>query len=348
MPPLRGKDRFVGQKPASLSAKTPWRHLPESVRSLAKLLQQQSADTASAADLTRVVGDALEQVPQVHRKVQSTLDSIDLQPKSDKGPALDVALAVRKALQPKPAVKPATGYQLFYEEFRRQPTNGLKSQAVMASEAWESLSDEQRRAYDSRTPCTATTPSRPPTTPTTTTLAVQTSIVSDSEPQTEQRKERKDDGAVWGNILEAVRLQLALSSESCADRTYRAYALAGRVASDVSADQLRLALEKEFLAIYGPRRSGVLPICRVYTRWQSSSVLWVQLCLGRLNDGRSKRKPAQVEFVAVVETESPFVALVSGGRTSTRLTPMFLSALESALSLTTEGTWATTGMPNES
>ena len=159
----------------------------------------------------------------------------------------------------------------------------------------------------------------------------------------------------WGRLLEAVQLEVTARIGG-GKRQYQIYRLDAPFALKVCAnmDDLRKNIEDRFLALYEGRVSGargrrsqVLSACRVYSSQQTngeSEELWLQINVGRpaaaedewaRSASGKKLRQGLIFFVAFVRPGSPLVALASAGAASRKkLTPLVLSALESALTST--------------
>jgi len=169
----------------------------------------------------------------------------------------------------------------------------------------------------------------------------------------------------WSNLLEAVHLQVSSRTTTIwgKKKIYQVYQLAGPAMPVVSAaalEDVRRAVQKEFLAVYdGSIDDDVRAVryseCRVYAtiRTEPVTAIWIQINVGRSLDltdevnravSGEKKKKNGTEFVAVVTPESPLIVLTASRAASrSPFTPYIVSALEATLTCSVVGGYASQG-----
>ena len=155
----------------------------------------------------------------------------------------------------------------------------------------------------------------------------------------------------WGSLLEAVNLQVASRTTSVwgKKKIYEVYHLSAPVSLAGSLDDIRKNVEMEFRTVFhggGEDHSG----CRTYAVMSAANSLYIQLNIGKhydFSDERNratsgeKKKKADYEFIAIVNSASPIIALTASRAPSrSRLTKFVLTALDAALTQNKSATTA--------
>jgi hypothetical protein len=177
-----------------------------------------------------------------------------------------------------------------------------------------------------------------------------------TETQLDQELVKMD---LWANLLEAVHLEVSARTTRAwgKKKIYEVYQMAGPAMPVSNVEDIRQRIQKEFLAVYDGSiaQDNVRAIryseCRVYATIRSDPLaLWIQVNVGLSSDlsdevnrsitGKKKQKAA-TEFLAVVTPESPLVILTASRAASrSPFTPYVLSALETCLTCSVVGGYA--------
>lgn len=191
-------------------------------------------------------------------------------------------------------------------------------------------------------------------------------IASATEEESEATETQLDKELVkmdlWANLLEAVHLEVSARTTRSwgKKKIYEVYQMAGPAMPVSNVEDIRQRIQKEFLAVYDGSiaQDNVRAIryseCRVYATIRSDPLaLWIQVNVGLSSDlsdevnrsitGKKKQKAA-TEFLAVVTPESPLVILTASRAASrSPFTPYVLSALETCLTCSVAGGYASKG-----
>ena len=249
--------------------------------------------------------------------------------------------------------------------------------AKVISKKWNELSDEEKEKFQARADEINREidfmDSQAVQTQTTTVekVAASSALVSDGEggsrvETASQEANAEEEFALidfWPNLMEAVTLQVSSRTTRTWGRKkiYEVYRLAGPTMPVSNGEKLREKIAREFLALYDgsvaveSNRSGRHNECRVFvTQHTNPRALWVQLNIGRpfdcydesnrtKADGHKKKKAAN-EFVAMIEPETNLVVLTASRAPSrTKFTPYVLAALETVLTCSVAGGYASGG-----
>ena len=194
-------------------------------------------------------------------------------------------------------------------------------------------------------------------------------MVSDSENDTLETQEAVDvDDELamidfWPVLMESVHLQVASRTTRTwgKQKVYEVYRLAGPTVPVSNVEQVRGRIAREFLTLSagafkteGRRSYRHHEDCRVFiAQHRDSNTLWVQINLGQPYDCRNemnrsvtgeKKKKDETEYVAMLTPESNLIALTASRAPSrSRFTPYILAALESVLTCSVAGGYASGG-----